>query len=133
MEPFLNFTNRMNYTNTNDTTQFTHEQLPYVREFIRYNVQEEIPLTNFDYPLGFMLISCSYNDIPCSVVNFTSFVSLRYGTCYTFNLKMKNITNGGLKYSSDNGGDGKLLASFYIHQHQYIPYLTQGKHKLALH
>ncbi|UJR11553.1 hypothetical protein I4U23_015733 [Adineta vaga] len=124
--PFLNYTNTMNLTNTTDTTKFTLQQASYVREFARYNLQQEISLTNFSYPLEVMLMSCSYNDIPCSAINFTSFVSLRFGTCYTFNLKTKNMTNGGIKYSSDNGGEGKLAATFYIHHHQYIPYITQA-------
>jgi hypothetical protein len=40
---------------------------------------------------------------------------------------MKNSSAGSLKYNSDNGGFGSLLLGLYVHQNQYVPYLSSGK------
>lgn len=124
--PFLNYTNTLNLTNTTDTANFSRRQASYVREFQRYMIIETGSMENLTYPLESMLINCSYNDVPCSAANFIPFVSLRYGTCYIFNAKPKNMSSGNLKYNSDNGGEGRLALNLYVHRHQYIPYVTQG-------
>ncbi|CAF4932388.1 unnamed protein product [Rotaria sp. Silwood1] len=93
--PFLNYTNELNITNTNDTTSFSLLQAKYVNEFFRL----------------------------CSASDFTSFSSSSYGLCYTFNAKLKNMTD--VRKSNEYGGSGKLELSFYVHSHQYVPYTTE--------
>ena len=124
--PFLNYTNEMNWTNTTETSSFSPEQALYIDPFIL-----DMVVRGFDYkPLLFsldaMLISCTYNNMPCTAANFTSFTSRTYGACYTFNAKSKNLPKGGIRYNDENGDSGKLQVELYVHRHQYIPYTTSG-------
>ena len=117
--PFLNYTN---------TTNLTAEQSLYFRDFLIYKVNHNEPLNDFFFSLNSIMMYCNYNGIPCSSVNFTSFISSMYGACYTFNARLKNSENGGIRYNTDNGGSGLLQLRLYTYQHQYVPYLTYGKY-----
>ncbi|CAF3660232.1 unnamed protein product [Rotaria sordida] len=130
--PFLNYTNSLNLTNTTDTTQFTYTQSLYVADFINYKLNHEDSLKEFFYPLETMMISCEYNGITCSVANFTWFLTPSYGTCYTFNAKLKNAVNGGIRYNADNGRMGIFKLQLYAHRHQYVPYLSNATGMVAL-
>ena len=124
---FLNYTNELNITNTNDTTSFSSFQSNYVDEFIRMKINENQSLDSFFFPLSSMLIKCIFNGQVCSTSDFTSFVSSYYGLCHTFNAKLKNMTHA--RRSDQYGGDGKLELSFYVHSHQYIPYTGEGEYE----
>lgn len=124
--PFLNYTNAMNWTNTTDTSSFSREQTAYISPFLLDLTVRNIDYSPILYPLDAMLISCSYNSMPCTAANFTSFTSQKYGACYTFNAKAKNLPNGGVRYNSDNGDSGTFQLELYVHRHQYIPYTTKG-------
>ena len=126
--PFLNYTNTLNLTNTTDSTNFTETQSTYVRDFLIYKSNRNESLNDFFYSLDSMMIYCNYNGIPCSATNFTWFVSGIYGLCYTFNAKLKDTINDGIRYNADNGGDGILNLRLYTHQHQYVPYMSYGKY-----
>ncbi|CAF1063442.1 unnamed protein product [Adineta ricciae] len=130
--PFLNYTNSNNLTNTTDTTKFTRQLASYVPNFLLYNLRQENSIQNLAYPLETMLMTCNYNDLPCTVADFISFTSLGYGMCYTFNAQTENSTNSSIRYSSDNGGSGRLALTFYIHRHQYVPYVTQNVGMMAM-
>jgi hypothetical protein len=125
--PFLNYTNALNLTNTTDTTNFTATQASYVDDFLLYKLNRGESLNDFFYPLESMMMSCSYNGMSCTATNFTWFLSQPYGLCYTFNAKLKNDSAGSLKYNADNGGIGSLLLGLYVHQNQYVPYLSSCK------
>ena len=126
IEPFLNYTNSLQLTNTSDTTNFTIEQASYIQDYLTYKLNRNESLQDFFYPLESMLISCSYNRLTCTAANFTWFISPSYGLCHTFNAKLKDSFGDTLKYNADNGENGKLELHLYIHQHQYVPYLSNG-------
>ncbi len=123
---YLNYTNAMNITNTNDTTTLSSAQAHHIREFLQYKFNRNESLREYFFPLSAMLIKCAYNGEDCSVANFTSFVSLMYGLCYTFNAKLKNTSDGGVRFSSDHGGSGNLQLRLYAHSHQYVPFMSPG-------
>lgn len=126
IEPFLNYTNALNLTNTTDTTSFTQTQSGYVRDFFQYKLNRGESLVDYFYSLGSMLLSCKYNGLNCSKEDFLTFVSSRYGYCYTFNAKSSRIRNGTLLNSGLNGQWGNLRMEFYVHSHQYVPYFSDS-------
>ncbi|CAF1186999.1 unnamed protein product [Rotaria magnacalcarata] len=130
--PFLNYTNALNITNTTDTTNFTGTQSYYIRDFLIDVVNKGEPFNDYFFPLSGMMMSCSYNGVACTAANFTSFISPTYGMCNTFNAKLKNIDNGGIRYNSDNGANGLLQLALYTHEQQYVPFMTQGTGIVAL-
>jgi hypothetical protein len=126
IEPFLNYTNARNLTNTNDTSSFTEYQAKYIPDFLNMRINRNESNDIFFYPLSEMLMFCRYNNMPCSTSDFISFTSASYGRCYTFNAKRKNVSNGGVRNNNENGQNGKLSLQLYVHSHQYIPYFTDG-------
>jgi hypothetical protein len=125
--PFLNYTNALNLTNTTDTTKFTSTQASYIQNFLLYKINRGESLNDLSFSLDSMMMGCTYNMQACTAVNFTWFMSPLYGLCYTFNAKLKNGTNNGIRYNAENAGTGLLDLSFYIYRHQYVPYMLKGK------
>ncbi|CAF0831478.1 unnamed protein product [Adineta ricciae] len=128
IDSFLNYTNSRNLTNTTDTATFTRQQASYVRDFQRDVLVQGEHLARYAFPLESMLISCTYNNLPCSATNFTRYASIRYGNCYTFNGKRNNSVH----YNSENAADGLLQLTLYLHRHQYVPYVTTGVGMMAI-
>ncbi|CAF1400968.1 unnamed protein product [Adineta steineri] len=132
ISPFLNYTNARNITNTTNTTIFTTAQAAYIQEFLLYKLNQNESLNDYFYSLESMMMSCNYNNMPCTTTNFTWFISPLYGLCYTFNALLKSTGQSGIKYNADNGANGLLELSFYVHQNQYVPYLSNGIGMVAL-
>ncbi|CAF3599659.1 unnamed protein product [Rotaria socialis] len=130
IEPFLNYTNTLNITNTTDTSSFSLLQSQYVKEFFRIKINQNESIIKFFFPLSAMLIKCVFNDRICSTSDFTYFLSSSHGLCYTFNAKLKNMTN--VRKSDEYGGPGKLELSLYAHSHQYIPYAREDIGMIAM-
>ncbi|CAM4896408.1 unnamed protein product [Rotaria socialis] len=130
--PFVNYTNTLNITNTTDTANFTETQSYYINDFLIDQLNQGAPFDNYFFPLDGMMISCAYNGQTCTVANFTSFISSAYGMCYTFNAKLKNVVDGGIRYGSENGENGLLKLVLYAHQQQYVPYTKIGTGIVAL-
>ncbi|CAF0762726.1 unnamed protein product [Adineta ricciae] len=124
--PFLNYTNMRNLTNTTDTSHFTVEQSHYIQDFLTYKLNQNESLNDLFYSLDSMMMYCNYNGMSCEASNFTWFISPNFGLCYTFNALLKTTGQDGLKYNADNGSSGILQLRFYVHQHQYVPYLSNG-------
>ncbi|CAF0965271.1 unnamed protein product [Rotaria sordida] len=124
IEPFLNFTNFWNITNTNDTRTITAEQNNYIRDFFQYLLNNHQPIDNYFFPLSSMLISCSYNNQACQTTDFIQFLSSSFGLCYTFNAKMAS-NRSSIRNNTDNIGTGKLELQLYAHSHQYVPYAAK--------
>jgi hypothetical protein len=61
------------------------------------------------------------------VSDFVPFLSASHGLCYTFNGKMKNVSNDSVRYAHEYGGDGILDLQLYVHSDQYVPYFARGK------
>ena len=122
----LAYLKKLNLTD-NSTTSLAPEQIVYFRDFLQYKIDQNESMTEFFYPLSAMLISCSFNDIPCQLSDFISFESSSYGQCYTYNAQIKNQLNGGVRDSNEGGGNGILLLSLYTHSQQYVPYLCNGE------
>lgn len=127
IEPYLSFTNALNLTNTTDTSTFSRQQALYVQNYVQYKLNQDESLDEFFYPLESMLIKCIYNDANCSAADFVHFSSSVYGLCHTFNAETPHINNGHIHYNNENGFSGKLQLELYIHSHQYVPYLSDGK------
>ena len=125
--PFFNYTNTFNITNTTDTNDFTMAQTSYIFQFLTDKLNRGESLTDYFYPLDGMMMNCNYNGMSCSVINFTWFITPTYGICYTFNAKLKDTVNDGLRYNADNGQNGVLELQLYVHQHQYVPYISKGE------
>ena len=126
--PFLNYTNSLNLTTSNDSSTWSSRESPYIRSFIINRFNENQSMEELTFPLASMLHSCSFNSVPCSAVDFIPFTSSYYGGCYTFNARWKNATNDSVRYGNYHGGDGVLDLGLYIHSHQYLPYFGSGKH-----
>lgn len=125
--PFLNYTNALNLTNTTDTNTFSRQQAIYVSDYVQYRLNRNESLNEFYYPLKSMLIKCVYNGANCSTADFVQFISPTYGLCHTFNAEVPHINNGEIHYNNENGFAGRLQLELYLHSHQYIPYLSDGK------
>ncbi|CAF0991743.1 unnamed protein product [Rotaria sordida] len=126
IEPFLNFTNTHNLTNTNDTTTLSALQASYLWNFIVDRINRNESMEPFFYSLSSMLYTCTFNSQPCSAADFISFTSSTYGLCYTFNAKLKNSSNDSVRYGHENGGTGKLNLGLYVHSHQYVPHIEDS-------
>lgn len=124
--PFLNYTNLINVTNSNDTTTFTLQQASYLRQFLQEQLNAGNPIDQYFFPIDTMLMNCSYNGIVCTANDFISFVSSIHGLCFTFNAKMKNPNGSAVRRTSDGGGPGKLQLRLYAQSHLYIPYVSEG-------
>lgn len=124
----LNYTNSLNLTNMNDTSNLLPGQLSSLNNFVRDILNANQSMTPFFYSLSSMLYYCSYNSFPCTAADFIPFVTSAYGLCYTFNAKLKNTTDESVRYGNENGGAGKLELGLYVHSHLYVPYIVDSKH-----
>lgn len=124
--PFRDYLESLNIINATDFREIEEDHVKYIDDLIQEKLNEGEPLNQFFFPLDAMLMECNYNGVPCSVVNFTSFIKPRFGLCHTFNARMKNVEEQGIRYNADNGGGGLLKLRLYIHRHQYVPYLSAG-------
>ena len=129
-QPFVDFMNVLNLTNTNDTSTWTPAQASYMMRFILFQFNANRSMEPFFYSLPSMLYRCSYNGQPCSASDFIPFTST-YGSCYTFNARLKNTSEDSLRYGNENGGAGKLELGLYVHSHQYVPYLSDGEFQVS--
>jgi len=125
IQPFIDFTNSRNLTNTTDTDTITLSQANYIRDYFQYLFNTNQSVQNVLFPLETMLMSCTYNNLYCNASNFIPFTSSAYGRCYTFNAKMKN-QDDSVRKTTDNGEMGKLKLKLYTHSHQYVPYISDG-------
>ncbi|CAF3695950.1 unnamed protein product [Rotaria sp. Silwood1] len=126
IEPFINFTNSRNLTNTTDTSTISSEQSQYIRKFFQNLLNHGKPVDYYFFPLSSMLISCLYNGKRCQTTDFIPFLSSSFGRCYTFNAKMKS-NESRVRSTTDDGGIGKLELQLYAHSHQYVSYIAKGK------
>jgi len=125
IEPFLNYTNSRNLTNINDTSTITSYQYEFVADFIQYVINNDLSISNYLFHLQPMLISCFYNNLPCTHDDFIPFLSATYGLCYTFNAKMI-LNQTSIRNATDNGGTGTFQLKLYAYSHQYVPYVSDG-------
>ncbi|CAF1004824.1 unnamed protein product [Rotaria sp. Silwood1] len=124
IEPFINFTNSHNLTNTTDTSTISSEQSNHIRKFFQNLLIHREPVDNYFFPLSSMLMSCFYNGERCQTTDFIPFLSSSFGQCYTFNAKMKS-NESRVRSTTDGGGIGKLELQLYAHSHQYVPYIAE--------
>ncbi|CAM4763905.1 unnamed protein product [Rotaria magnacalcarata] len=121
--PFVNYTNALNSTNTNDTSTISSFQSKYAGDFILSLINKNEPIDQFFYPLQSMRMYCLYNGQTCNTSDFIPFLSPSFGSCYTFNAKIKS-DGSNIRSTSDNGGIGMLHLKLYVHSHPYLPYLS---------
>ena len=124
--PFLNYTNLLNVTDTNDTSTITLEQAGYLRDFFQGILNSNESATPYFFPLESMLLGCTYNGITCQVTDFIPFLSSYYGNCFTFNAQT-NSNQSMVRQTTDNGDIGILDLRLYAHSDQYVPYVAEGK------
>jgi hypothetical protein len=125
IEPFMNYTKALNLTNMTEFSTFTSAHIRHMGDFFQTSINRNQSLEPFFFPLQSMLMKCVFNGYPCSAANFTSFALPTYGLCHTFNAKLKKSNN--VRYSDAHGGTGILSLRFYVHSHQYVPYIREGE------
>jgi hypothetical protein len=123
--PFINYTNALNLTNTNDTSTITPYQAQFIQQFFLNLLNNNESVETYFFPLQSMLMYCTYNGISCTSNDFISFLSATYGLCYTFNAK-RTSNQIYLRNTTDDGGTGTLQLRFYAHSEQYVPYVSDG-------
>ena len=123
---FLDYLKALNLTD-NSTNAITANQTRYFQDFLQLKILQNESRDYFFFPLSAMLISCSFNNVPCQSSDFISFESSAYGQCYTYNAQIKNRSNGGVRDSNEHGGTGLLRLRLYVHSHQYVPYFSDGE------
>ena len=139
MEPFIQYTNERNLTDTNDTSVLTREQLQYTVDFFIDYVNRNQSVKEFLYPMEELLISCTYNSLNCTAADFVQFEASEHGLCHTFNGKANHIRNGSLFSATDYGKDGTLVLQLYSRSHPALPqsiagiyiYLREKKQKIS--
>ena len=122
--PFLRYIATLNATLTNDTESHYTVQSKHMADFFQMKINRNESIEEFFFPLETMLMRCLFNGRPCSAENFTSFSLSSYGLCHTFNAKLKNVDS--VRFSDDHGGSGNLNLRFFVHGHQYTPYVREG-------
>ena len=130
MESFVNYTNARNLTDTNDTSTMSLDQAAFIQSFMIDTINRNQSLKPYSFSLESILQSCSFNGVPCSAANFTSFFTAYYGHCFTFNGKLKNISDGGVRFGNIYGGIGVLSLGLYVHTQQYVPYISYGRYNV---
>ena len=124
--PYLNFTKSLNVTISNDTKVWSSRESSYIYDLFAAKFSRNESILEYYFPLSSIMHSCSFNSEPCSSADFISFLSPAFGLCHTFNAKLKNSSSNSVRYANQHGGDGTLDMSFYIHNHQNIPFLDEG-------
>ena len=131
IQSFVDYTNALNLTNTNDTSTLTPVQASYIPLFILSQLNANRSLEPYFHSLSSMLYKCTYNNQPCSTSDFLTFTTSNYGACYTFNAQLANTSAARLRYGNENGGKGQLKLGLYVHSHQYVPYLSDGESNVS--
>lgn len=126
IESFSMYHNFTFTPNIEDPNSFPKTHIPYISKFFQEKINKNETIVPYFFQLSSMLMKCTFNDQDCSFNDFTPFTSSAYGLCYMFNAKMKSVPNGGIRYSHQNGGTGRLSLQLYVHSHQYVPYLADG-------
>jgi hypothetical protein len=127
--PFLNYTNSINLTNTNDTSDtsiFTPGLVVVLEAYLEDSLNAGDSINQYFFSLDTMLINCVYNGITCTADDFISFLSSGYGLCFTFNAKTNNTNGTAIRNTTDNGGSGELQLQLYAQSHLYVPYASGG-------
>lgn len=130
-EPLVNFINRTTSTNGTPTDNQPTFDLRFLNNFMIDTLNRNQSLEPYAFSLASILQFCSFNGIPCSADNFTTFYSFTYGLCFTFNARLKDLDDGGIRLGNLNGGIGVLSLGFYVHTNQYLPYVSPGKRSLS--
>ena len=127
IDDFFNFTQTFNLTAMNGSSTILPSATLYIPQFLQYKLNHHESIDQYFYSLSSMLVSCSYNNQPCSSTDFISFTTAVYGSCYTFNAQLKNHSSTSVRLGNENGGDGILQLGLYVHSHQYVPYFVDSK------
>jgi hypothetical protein len=125
--PFINFTSKYNIPYANDTKSFSKQHSQYIPDFIKHRLQQNQSLDAFFFPLASILYKCTYNKENCTAADFISFTVGSYGLCHTFNAKLKDGTDRGIRSVNENGGDGNLELGLYVYRNQYVPHVADSK------
>ncbi|CAF3751624.1 unnamed protein product [Rotaria sp. Silwood1] len=132
IRPFLNYTYEQNLINSTNTSTIPAYLASSILDFLIHKTNKNESMDSYLFSLSSMLYKCTFNNLPCSIENFTTFNSAFYGRCYTFNAKMKSNSNNSVRYVNHNGGNGVLDLEFYVHSHQYVPYFWKGAGMVSL-
>lgn len=127
IDPFLAYIRAEHPTRVNPSDRFSAAHADLIQDFFQYKLNRGESLLDYFYSLESMLISCIYNGLNCSEKDFIGFISPYFGLCYTLNAQTDQIRNGTLYNNTDNGGTGSLELRFYVHSHQYVPYVSDGE------
>ena len=125
-DPFINFTTMANLTKPN-ASLYSIFTFSNIAAFTVNRLNQNLTMDPYFFSLSSMLYFCRFNSQPCSAADFISFTSSIYGGCYTFNARLKPNRNGTMRYLNDNAGQGILELGLYLHSHQSVPNLYNGR------
>lgn len=126
---FFNYTDANNITNPTQSRIITPQLANMLRRYLLRKVNANQSVKEYFFTLDMMMITCTFNNVSCSVDDFTSFESADHGMCYTFNARQKKTTNHTVRQIVQNGGPGLLKLQLYAHSHLYVPFGSEGKKK----
>ncbi|CAF3221854.1 unnamed protein product [Rotaria sp. Silwood2] len=126
---FLNYSIVHNLTSVNNTAE-NQSHFQNIVKFIVNSLNKNESVEQLFYPLSSMMYSCTFNSVPCSASDFISFTSAAYGSCYTFNAKLRNITSPNILYANDYGGNGFGMMAL-VHDNTQLPLIETAGIELA--
>jgi hypothetical protein len=85
---FLAYLRSINRTAITGNTTVTEEQSQYLNDFLVSQINNGQLLDPYMFTLEDLLLSCHFNEQPCTADDFIEFQSSKYGRCFTFNAKM---------------------------------------------
>lgn len=110
-----------------DIDLFKENYAFHLRTLIQSKLRNNESLEKFFFSLADMLITCRFNGIQCSSLDFTVTESPSYGACYTFNGKKKLTSASPVKNSNEDGGIGIFELEVYVPSHLYLPTMIDGE------
>lgn len=123
IDAFIDYVHSKNKTISNATTAITPDLLPLLFDFFREQWDSDTTISRFFFSLESIMLSCQYNNMLCNASNFTRFLSIGYGACYSFNVEYIN-EDRPIRQTTDGVGFGQLTLEFYAHSHLYVPLLS---------
>ena len=129
---FMNYTNARNVTNITDLTKLTRKELEMLEDFMIEKANRAESMREYFFSLAVMFLGCDYNGITCTTSDFRSFISSKFGLCYTFNAKARDTNASQVRSITDKTRTGKLLLHLYAHSHLYISSFSNGQSTVTM-
>ena len=112
---FLNLSTLNNYFYSVQLHQFFAVENNLLRNLINDASINDTTKKSSGFLIENMLVSCSFNELPCNLSDFTYFYHQQYGNCYTFNGRYdNNKMENQIKTSFVEGSLNGLILELFI-------------------